>query len=451
MPRHPASLIDQPKVLLVSCSARHYCRCASHRIHHSICAMSVCSALISWQLTDELFANLRHRDWLGDLHGSDKNRSSGSTQLQHDNRTNRTTRVRGLSRCHYSDEFYSICVAILQVMFESTNSYTILPMLGRILCSLSEFTGHSTCAHLSFPVASTIVQAISPTGSYCCYLWASDCTRSLHCAFLTIAGLWRLCRWQSSHSKMGFMIRELSCSGQWYQIRCWKHGGQSFHNSAALSVKMSVLLYLPGLLVILFKRRGLFSTLIHLVTLSATQVLFAAPFLREDPWGYARSAFDLGRVFLYKWTVNWRLLDEETFLSNRFAMTLLVGHGTVLIAFGLFKWCAPDGGAAKILYRGLRRPFYPPGLVPVTADCEYLNSASPTSFPLIWYYTVDVATVLFTSNLIGIIFARSLHYQFYSWYTQQLPFLAWRTCYPWPLKWAFDILRCSLFDIYLID
>jgi len=48
-----------------------------------------------------------------------------------------------------------------------------------------------------------------------------------------------------------------------------------------------------------------------------------------------------------------------------------------------------------------------------------------------------VATILFTSNLIGIIFARSLHYQFYSWYAQQIPFLAWRTRYPWPLKWEF--------------
>jgi len=199
---------------------------------------------------------------------------------------------------------------------------------------------------------------------------------------------------------------------------------------------MSVLLYLPGLLVILFKRRGLFLTLIYLVTLSATQALFAVPFLREDPWEYARSAFDLGRVFLYKWTVNWRILNEETFLSNHFATTLLVGHGTVLIAFGLFKWCAPDGGVVGVLHRGLQRPLHPPGLVPVTADCEYSQSRFPALFflYLIQCCTVDVATVLFTSNLIGIIFARSLHYQFYSWYAQQIPFLAWRTCYPWPLK-----------------
>jgi alpha-1,3-mannosyltransferase len=147
---------------------------------------------------------------------------------------------------------------------------------------------------------------------------------------------------------------------------------------------MSILLYLPGLLVILFKRRGLFFTLVHLVTLFATQALFAVPFLREDAWAYARSAFDLGRAFLYKWTVNWRMFDEETFLSDRLATTLLVGHGSILIAFGLFKWCASDGGVASVLSQGLRRPFHPSGLVPVTADCEQPSLASsPSSLPFL--------------------------------------------------------------------
>jgi len=67
-----------------------------------------------------------------------------------------------------------------------------------------------------------------------------------------------------------------------------------------------------------------------------------------------------------------------------------------------------------VLNRGLRRPSLPAGLTPVTADY--------------------IATVLFTSNLIGIIFARSLHYQFYSWYAQQVPFLALKTPYPLVIK-----------------
>ena len=111
--------------------------------------------------------------------------------------------------------------------------------------------------------------------------------------------------------------------------------------------------------------------MVHMVTLAMTQILFAVPFLREDVWAYARSAFNLGRMFLYKWTVNWRFIDEDVFLSSRFAIALLVGHGTVLILFGLFKWCELDGGVYRVLSRGIRRPFYPPALDKVDADCEH--------------------------------------------------------------------------------
>jgi alpha-1,3-mannosyltransferase len=133
---------------------------------------------------------------------------------------------------------------------------------------------------------------------------------------------------------------------------------------------MSVFLYLPGLLVIVFLGQGLKSTLDKLMILLATQILFAMPFLREDAWAYLHSAFDLGRVFLYKWTVNWRLLDEETFLSKQLAVALLIGHFSVLLAFGLFKWC---GGVYQVLLRGFKRPFRPAGLTPVTADCGSMS------------------------------------------------------------------------------
>ena len=38
-----------------------------------------------------------------------------------------------------------------------------------------------------------------------------------------------------------------------------------------------------------------------------------------------------------------------------------------------------------------------------------------------------ILTILFTSNMVGTLFARSLHYQFYSWTAWTMPFLLWRT------------------------
>jgi alpha-1,3-mannosyltransferase len=140
--------------------------------------------------------------------------------------------------------------------------------------------------------------------------------------------------------------------------------------SAALSVKMSILLYLPGLLVILFKRRGLVSTLRLMMTIGATQVLLALAFMQEDHWAYLKSSFDLSRVFLYEWTVNWRFLDEETFLSSNWAKGLLVGHVSVLIFFGLFRWCTLDGNVWRVLRKGIQHPLLPARLAPLTADCE---------------------------------------------------------------------------------
>lgn len=131
---------------------------------------------------------------------------------------------------------------------------------------------------------------------------------------------------------------------------------------------MSILLYLPGLLVILFRRRGLVSTCRHIMTIVAIQTMLASPFLSEDTWAYLNAAFDLSRVFMYKWTVNWRFVDEETFLSPRWAYGLLIGHVTVLVAFGLFKWCKVEGGVWNVLVRGLKRPNRPAGQVPITAD-----------------------------------------------------------------------------------
>ena len=53
---------------------------------------------------------------------------------------------------------------------------------------------------------------------------------------------------------------------------------------------------------------------------------------------YLFKAFNLGRTFLWKWTVNWRFVGEEIFLSKEFALRLLLGHALTLVLFGITRW-----------------------------------------------------------------------------------------------------------------
>jgi len=48
---------------------------------------------------------------------------------------------------------------------------------------------------------------------------------------------------------------------------------------------------------------------------------------------YIIGAFDLSRVFLYEWTVNWRFLPEEIFVDRTFHLALLGVHISLLLLF----------------------------------------------------------------------------------------------------------------------
>lgn len=63
----------------------------------------------------------------------------------------------------------------------------------------------------------------------------------------------------------------------------------------------------------------------------------ALPFLIANPVAYLIGAFDVGRVFMYKWTVNWRFLPEEIFVNRGFHIMLLGMH-IFLIALFLPEW-----------------------------------------------------------------------------------------------------------------
>lgn len=173
---------------------------------------------------------------------------------------------------------------------------------------------------------------------------------------------------RSSHTVLAGTCWALSSSGQSApQVRPPR--ALTSPSRCALSIKMSALLYLPGLLVILFKRHGLLSTLGHVLGVVLIQGGIGAPFLVHNWRTYLRYSYEFSRAFLYKWTVNWRFVSEEAFLSAWWARGLLFGHLATLVAFGLSRWCRRDGGVWTVVSSGLRRPSYAPSAVPMTADC----------------------------------------------------------------------------------
>ncbi|KAG9156959.1 hypothetical protein Leryth_009019 [Lithospermum erythrorhizon] len=195
--------------------------------------------------------------------------------------------------------------------------------------------------------------------------------------------------------------------------------------SAAVSVKMNVLLYAPPLLLLMVKAMDLLGVISALAGAALVQILLGMPFLISYPVEYISRAFNLGRVFIHFWSVNFKFVPEPVFVSKGFALTLLVVHFGLLIAFAHYKWCRHEGGLIKFVEGKLR---------------TYFGHSFISGKPYIRLTGEHIVTTMFVGNFIGIVCARSLHYQFYSWYFYSIPFLLWKTSFP-------TILRIILFAV----
>jgi len=89
----------------------------------------------------------------------------------------------------------------------------------------------------------------------------------------------------------------------------WKWSAGCFLFSLAVSLKMNVLLFAPGLLLLLLQISSNWIEVVYrlLVFCALPQLVLGAPFLLTYPVNYLRKAFELDRVFFYKWTVNWKV------------------------------------------------------------------------------------------------------------------------------------------------
>ncbi|CDQ92009.1 unnamed protein product, partial [Oncorhynchus mykiss] len=204
----------------------------------------------------------------------------------------------------------------------------------------------------------------------------------------------------------------------------------------AVSVKMNVLLFAPGLLFLLLSEFGLMRAIPKLSLCAAIQILLGLPFLMENPIGYMTRAFDLGRQFMFKWTVNWRFLPEWLFLSRYFHLVLLAAHLLALLLFALRRWKRPGESIMDLLKEPAKRVIPAQKLTSdhILSSVCVSGAMSRNTVPL-WLFQKPIildlnsrsqmVLILFTSNFIGMCFSRSLHYQFYVWYFHTLPFLLW--------------------------
>lgn len=186
----------------------------------------------------------------------------------------------------------------------------------------------------------------------------------------------------------------------------------SFLYSLAVSVKMNILLFSPALLIAYLSNLGLLRTIVHLIICGGVQLLLGLPFLLENPYAYIRGAFDFGRVFEHKWTVNWRFISEAVFVNPNFHVSLLILHLATIVYF-IPSWITYMKSYARIKY--------------VEKDLKLQLRGDES---------VDMSTIsrlfvlpMFAANFIGIAFSRSLHYQFYIWYYHTLPYIAWHSNY----------------------
>ncbi|KAJ4310599.1 dolichyl-P-Man:Man(5)GlcNAc(2)-PP-dolichol alpha-1,3-mannosyltransferase [Fusarium piperis] len=195
------------------------------------------------------------------------------------------------------------------------------------------------------------------------------------------------------------------------QRRYWTFGSLAY--SWGLGIKMSLLLVLPAVGVILFLGRG-FSASLRLAWLMAqVQLAIGVPFMAKNPRGYAARAFELSRQFKFEWTVNWRMLGEELFLSKSLALLLLLLHATVLLVFIANRWIRPAGRPLSALIPSFLRARSP---FTQHEELRISNSVTPQY----------VMTTMLSANVIGLLFARSLHYQFYAYLAWASPYLLWR-------------------------
>lgn len=262
----------------------------------------------------------------------------------------------------------------------------------------------------------------------------------------------------------------------------WTLGSVFF--SLGVSVKMNILLFAPAILMFYLTNLGYVKTMLQLMVCGAVQLILGAPFLATYPINYIQGSFDIGRIFEHKWTVNYRFLSRYFFEHKYFHFGLLIIHLLLLAVFvrPCFKYMQSytrlrmlekqlqpqiDKKNAELKLKKVKKNAKPvedesnelsvdqqkfldsfeksiqnasSGKRPVVATKQSssittADNQPPERYEIFFEKATQLAVLpIFLANFIGIVCARSLHYQFYVWYFHSLPYLAWFTEYDVKVK-----------------
>ena len=217
-----------------------------------------------------------------------------------------------------------------------------------------------------------------------------------------------------------------------YLLHRRKWGPAAFVWGVGVGVKMTLLLAAPGLAIVLLHGAGMKEAVTAGMAVVGFQAIIGTPFLQNDAKMYLKQAFDFGRVFLFKWTVNWRFLGESIFLDKGFAVALLVVHISLLLAFAHAKW-------VRMTSRGL--PEFIGKCLRGFSDREQKSASQRLT-------SIMIMDASLTSMVVGLLCARSLHYQFYAYLAWATPYLLWRAGGEWMwtlLNWAIQEVAWNIF------
>ena len=132
--------------------------------------------------------------------------------------------------------------------------------------------------------------------------------------------------------KFDITIKNINLSNKWWYLG-------SILYSFAVSIKMNILLYCPAIGLVYYKYLGFFGTLIQVIICIVVQLIIGLPFLIKYPISYISRAFNLGKDFEYKWTVNFKFIDEKLFLNKQFGFVLLLVTVLVMLSAAQTIWC----------------------------------------------------------------------------------------------------------------